>query len=74
MIFLVDFYVLDMTDDSYTKSMSLLLEVTFMKIAHTKKDMHSMEIINFNNFEEMKYPDNGGDDFEWELNKSQGWS
>lgn len=80
MIFSIDFYVLNMSDDSYTMSMPLLFGRPLTKIAHTKINVHSGEItlefygelICFTIFEAMRYLDDGGDDFGYELNKF-GW-
>lgn len=71
MIFPVGFYILDMSDDSCAMSTPLLVGRTFMKIVHTKIDVHNREltlefgenIIRFNIFEAMKYLVDDEDDF-----------
>ncbi|KAL7583021.1 uncharacterized protein LOC111895517 [Lactuca sativa] len=64
LVFLADFYVLDMGDENTPKSSSILLGSPFMSTAKTKIDVAngtlSMEfdgeVINFNIFEAMRYP------------------
>ncbi|KAL5554372.1 hypothetical protein UlMin_041773 [Ulmus minor] len=64
MVFLVDFYVIDMCEDANSKAAPLLLGRPFMKIARTKIDVHNGtltmefdgESISFNIFEAMRYP------------------
>ncbi|RDX73199.1 hypothetical protein CR513_47219, partial [Mucuna pruriens] len=64
LIFLVDFYVLDMEDDTFRKGSTLILGRPFLMIAKTKIDVHvgtlSMEfgdnLMQFNIFEGMKHP------------------
>ena len=63
-VFLTDFYVLNMCYEANSKEIPLLLGRPFMKIARTKIDVHngtlSMEFdgesISFNIFEAMRYP------------------
>ncbi|KAL7618640.1 hypothetical protein Lser_V15G00869 [Lactuca serriola] len=64
LVFLADFYVLDMGDDDHPSSSSILLGRPFLKTARTKIDVYngtlSMEfdgdVINFNIYEAMRYP------------------
>ncbi|XP_062080607.1 uncharacterized protein LOC133785379 [Humulus lupulus] len=64
LVFLADFYVLDMEDESIPCSIPILLGKTFMKTARTKFDVHDStltmefdgETIRFNIFEAMRYP------------------
>ncbi|RDX94167.1 hypothetical protein CR513_23481, partial [Mucuna pruriens] len=64
LIFLVDFYVLDMKDETPGKGSTLILGRPFLMTARTKIDVHvgtlSMEfgdtLVQFNIFEAMKYP------------------
>lgn len=70
MIYQVNFYLLDISDDSQTISIPLLLWRSSMKTTCTKIDVHGREltlnfdreIIYFNNFEAINLND-GGDDF-----------
>ncbi|XP_022883735.1 uncharacterized protein LOC111400560 [Olea europaea var. sylvestris] len=64
LIFPVDFYVLDMQDESTSLTPPLLLGRPFMRTARTKIDVHDGtltmkfdgEIIHFNIFETIRYP------------------
>ncbi|XP_062085661.1 uncharacterized protein LOC133791761 [Humulus lupulus] len=64
LVFLADFYILDMEDDSVPCSTPVLLGRPFLKIARTKIDVHEGtltmefdgEVIRFNIFEAMRYP------------------
>ncbi|CAN6691800.1 unnamed protein product [Malus baccata var. baccata] len=64
LVFLTDFYVLDMEDSTHSTSLPLLLGRPFMKIARTKIDVFKGtltmefdgEVIDFNIFETMRYP------------------
>ncbi|RDY13423.1 hypothetical protein CR513_01668, partial [Mucuna pruriens] len=64
LIFLVDFYVLDMEDETSGKGSTLILGRPFLMTARIKIDMHvgmlSMEfvdtLVQFNIFEAMKHP------------------
>ena len=64
MVFLADFYVIDMCEDANSKVVPLLLGRPFMQIAQTKIDVHNGtltmefdgESISFNIFEAMRYP------------------
>ncbi|KAE8671398.1 ocs element-binding factor 1-like [Hibiscus syriacus] len=64
LVFPADFYVLDMQKDDYSKSTSILLGRTFLKIARTKIDVNDGtlimefdgEIIKFNIYETMRCP------------------
>ncbi|RDY14003.1 hypothetical protein CR513_00989, partial [Mucuna pruriens] len=64
LIFLADFYVLDMDDETFEKDSTLILGRPFLMIARTKIDVHvgmlSMEfgdtLVQFNIFEAMKDP------------------
>ncbi|XP_062103930.1 uncharacterized protein LOC133815059 [Humulus lupulus] len=64
LVFLANFYVLDMEDESIPCSISILLGRPFMKTARTKIDVHDGtltmefdgETIRFNIFEAMRYP------------------
>jgi len=64
LIFLADFYILDMEDESSINKATLILGRPFLKTAKTKIDVHSgnlsMEfeddVIQFNIFEAMKHP------------------
>ncbi|XP_070668511.1 uncharacterized protein [Malus domestica] len=64
LIFLADFYVLDMEDSAHSTSLSILLGRPFMKTARTKIDVFKGtltmefdgEVINFNISETMRYP------------------
>ncbi|RDY06985.1 hypothetical protein CR513_08955, partial [Mucuna pruriens] len=64
MIFLVDFYLLDMKDELSNKGSTLILGKPFLKITRTKIDVHagtlSMEFgdnrVKYNIFETMKHP------------------
>ena len=40
LIFLVDFYIIDMEDDKYPNSSPILLETTFIRITRTKINMY----------------------------------
>ncbi|XP_062114104.1 uncharacterized protein LOC133825133 [Humulus lupulus] len=63
LVFPVDFYILDMEDDSLPCSTPILLGRPFLKTARTKIDVHEGtltrefdgEVIRFNIFEAMKY-------------------
>ena len=65
-IFLADFYVLDMCDEANSEATLLLFRRSFMKIAQTKINVHigtltmefDGEFISFNIFEAMRYPAN----------------
>ncbi|XP_023732210.2 uncharacterized protein LOC111880026 [Lactuca sativa] len=64
LVFPADFYVLDMGDENTPQSSSILLGRPFMSTAKTKIDVANGtllmefdgEVINFNNFEAMRYP------------------
>ena len=64
LIFLADFYVLDMEDETSGKGSTLILGRPFLMTARTKIDVHvgtlSMEfgdtLVQFNIFEAMKHP------------------
>ncbi|XP_062086205.1 uncharacterized protein LOC133792316 [Humulus lupulus] len=64
LVFLADFYILDMEDDSISCSTPVLLGRPFLKTARTKIDVHKGtltmefdgEVIRFNIFEAMRYP------------------
>ncbi|KAL0453509.1 UNVERIFIED_CONTAM: hypothetical protein Slati_1329000 [Sesamum latifolium] len=64
LVFPADFYVLDMREDNFPNSMSILLGRPFLKTARTKIDVHSGtltmefdgEIIRFNIYDSMRYP------------------
>ena len=64
LIFLVDFYIIDMDDKFASNSSHILLGRPFMKTARTKIDVHKGtlsfefdgEIVTFNIFDAMKYP------------------
>ena len=64
LVFLVDFYVLDMEDEGSPMPTPLLLERPFMKTARTKIDVYNGtltmefngEVVRFNKFEVMRYP------------------
>ncbi|RDY00179.1 hypothetical protein CR513_16671, partial [Mucuna pruriens] len=64
LIFLADFYVLDMKDETSGKESTLILGRSFLMTARTKIDVHagmlSMEfgdtLVQFNIFEAMKHP------------------
>ncbi|KAL2231178.1 UNVERIFIED_CONTAM: Retrovirus-related Pol polyprotein from transposon 17.6 [Sesamum indicum] len=64
LVFLADFYVLDMREDNSPNSTSILLGRPFLKTTRTKIDVHSGsltmefdgEIIRFNIYESMRYP------------------
>ncbi|CAN6547254.1 unnamed protein product [Malus baccata var. baccata] len=64
LIFLADFYVLDMEDSAHSTPLPILLGRPFMKTAHTKIDVFKgtlamefdREIIDFNIFEAIKFP------------------
>ncbi|KAM1362810.1 hypothetical protein ACFX2H_027588 [Malus domestica] len=64
LIFLADFYVLDMEDSAHSTSLPILLGRPFMKTARTKIDVFKGtltmefdgEVINFNIYETMRYP------------------
>nr|KAJ0206415.1 hypothetical protein LSAT_V11C500236480 [Lactuca sativa] len=64
LVFLADFYVLDMDDDDSPNLSSILLGSPFLKTAQTKIDVYdgtlSMEfdgeVINFNIYDAMRYP------------------
>ncbi|KAM2293000.1 hypothetical protein ACFXTI_027669 [Malus domestica] len=64
LIFLADFYVLDMEDSTHSTSLPILLGRPFMKTARTKIDVFKGtltmefdgEVINFNIYETMRYP------------------
>ncbi|KAM1453778.1 hypothetical protein ACFXTO_003365 [Malus domestica] len=64
LIFLADFYVLDMEDSVHSTSLSILLGRPFMKTARTKIDVFKGtlmmefdgEVIDFNISETMRYP------------------
>ena len=64
MVFLANFYVIDMCEDANSKAAPLLLGRPFMKAARTKIDDHNGtltmefdgESISFNIFEAMRYP------------------
>ena len=64
LIFLADFYVLNMEDDMHASQPTLILGRPFLKIVKTKIDMHSgtlsMEFgdskVHFNLFDAMRYP------------------
>ncbi|XP_065880978.1 uncharacterized protein [Euphorbia lathyris] len=66
LIFPVDFYILKMENDASRNSAPLLLGRPFMKTARTKIDVHEGtlsvefdgEIVKFNIFDTMKYPEN----------------
>ncbi|KAL5555792.1 hypothetical protein UlMin_038028 [Ulmus minor] len=63
MVFLADFYVIDMCEDANSKAAPLLLGRPFMKTARTKIDVHNGtltmefdgESISFNIFKAMRY-------------------
>ncbi|XP_023765553.1 uncharacterized protein LOC111914041 [Lactuca sativa] len=64
LVFLTDFYVLDMGDENTPQSNSILLGRPFMSTTKTKIDVangtlsmeYHGEVINFNNVEVMRYP------------------
>ncbi|KAH9768680.1 hypothetical protein KPL71_011691 [Citrus sinensis] len=64
LVFPADFYVLDMEEDNFSNSVSILLGRPFLKTARTKMDVHkgtlTMEfdgqVIEFNMNDAMKYP------------------
>ncbi|KAK4381558.1 hypothetical protein Sango_2957300 [Sesamum angolense] len=64
LVFPTDFYVLDMREDNFPNSTSILLGRPFLKTARTKIDVHAGtltmefddEIIRFNIFDSMRYP------------------
>ncbi|XP_062086261.1 uncharacterized protein LOC133792377 [Humulus lupulus] len=64
LVFLADFYILDMEDDSVPCSTPVLLGRPFSKTTRTKTDVHAGtltmefdgEVIRFNIFEAMRYP------------------
>ncbi|KAH9659002.1 hypothetical protein KPL70_023696 [Citrus sinensis] len=64
LVFSVDFYVLDMEEDSSSNSIRILLGRHFLKTARTKMDVHKGtltmefdgEVIEFNMNDAMKYP------------------
>ncbi|KAL0454963.1 UNVERIFIED_CONTAM: hypothetical protein Slati_0835500 [Sesamum latifolium] len=64
LVFPADFYVLDMREDNFPNSTSILLGKPFLKTARTKIDVHSgtltmefdSEIIRFNIYDSMRYP------------------
>ncbi|XP_076888397.1 uncharacterized protein LOC143538819 [Bidens hawaiensis] len=64
LVFLADFYVLDMEDGDTSDSSYILLERPFLKTAKTRIDVYSGtlsmefdgEIINFNIYDAMRYP------------------
>ncbi|CAN6573221.1 unnamed protein product [Malus baccata var. baccata] len=64
LIFLADFYVLEMDESDHAPSLPILLGRPFMKTAHTKIDVFNGtltmefdgEVINFNLSNSMKYP------------------
>ena len=64
LVFLADFYILDMKDEFSINSAPILLGRPFMKTAKTKIDVHSGtltmefdgEVISFSIFDAMKYP------------------
>ncbi|XP_031253581.1 uncharacterized protein LOC116111551 [Pistacia vera] len=64
LVFPVDFFMLDMKDETTVKTTPLLLGRLFMKTAYTKIDVHNRkltmefdgEVIQFNIFDAMRYP------------------
>ncbi|KAL0419097.1 UNVERIFIED_CONTAM: hypothetical protein Sradi_1323200 [Sesamum radiatum] len=66
LVFPTDFYVLDMREDNFPNSTSILLGRPFLKTARTKIDVHAGtltmefdgEIIRFNIFDSMRYRNN----------------
>ena len=66
LVFLADFYVLDMEDKDSTNLTLLLLECPFMKTVRTKIDVYNGtltmefdgEVVRFNIFETIRYPSN----------------
>ncbi|RDY07844.1 hypothetical protein CR513_07982, partial [Mucuna pruriens] len=64
LIFPIDFYVLDMEDESFSKGSTLILDRPFLMATRTKIDVHvgtlSMEfgdnMVRFNIFKAMKHP------------------
>ncbi|KAL0358207.1 UNVERIFIED_CONTAM: hypothetical protein Scaly_1506400 [Sesamum calycinum] len=64
LVFLADFFVIDMREDNSPNSTSILLGRPFLKTARTKIDVHNGtltmefdgEIIRFNIYEFMRYP------------------
>ncbi|KAL0388977.1 UNVERIFIED_CONTAM: hypothetical protein Scaly_0254800 [Sesamum calycinum] len=66
LVFPTDFYVLDMREDNFPNSTSILLGRPFLKTARTKIDVHAGtltmefdgEIIRFNIFDSMRYRSN----------------
>ena len=64
MVFLIDFYILNMEDDHSPNSSPIILGRPFLKTARTKIDIYEgtlimefdEEIIKFNLFDTMKYP------------------
>ncbi|KAL0307692.1 UNVERIFIED_CONTAM: hypothetical protein Sangu_3014900 [Sesamum angustifolium] len=64
LVFPADFYILDMREDNFPNSMSILLGRPFLKTTRTKIDVHAGtltmefdgEIIRFNIFYSMRYP------------------
>ncbi|XP_052626894.1 uncharacterized protein LOC128133474 [Lactuca sativa] len=66
LVFLTDFYVIDLEEKTHSKSSMIILGRPFMNTAHTIIDVHkgkitmefNGEIIQFNIFEAMRYPSN----------------
>ncbi|KAL0391216.1 UNVERIFIED_CONTAM: hypothetical protein Scaly_0478700 [Sesamum calycinum] len=64
LVFPADFYILDMREDNFSNSTSILLGRPFLKTARTKIDVHAGtltmefdgEIIRFNIFDSTRYP------------------
>ncbi|CAN6547370.1 unnamed protein product [Malus baccata var. baccata] len=64
LVFLADFYVLEMDESDHAPSLPILLERPFMKTARTKIDVYSGtlsmefdgEVVNFNLSDSIKYP------------------
>ena len=72
MVFLTDFYILDMEDEASYNPTLILLGRPFLKTTQAMKNMHNGvltmefdgEVIKFNLFEAMKYPSGHGDELE----------
>ncbi|KAM2624441.1 hypothetical protein TB1_031419 [Malus domestica] len=67
LVFLTDFYVLEMEDSNHSPQLPILLGRPFMKTAHTKIDVFKGtltmkfdgEVIDFNIYDAMRYPHDG---------------
>ena len=72
LVFLVDFYILDMEDEASYNPTPILLGRPFLKTARAMINVHEGiltmefdgEIIKFNLFEAMRYPGNHDDELE----------